>query len=148
MKGAMEAVSRMANSLGICLCSTTCLDVDQTDLPQMAALYSAATGWQTSVEDLKHIAMKQLNLEKALNLRFTDFDRKDDMPTPRDLNELIQSGNLAGWKIDEVKYNQMLDEYYELHGWNKKTSFPYRKTLEAYGLDYVADDLEEIGKLG
>ena len=49
----MEAVSRMANCFGICLYSTTCLDVDQTDLPQMAALYSAATGWETSVEDLK-----------------------------------------------------------------------------------------------
>lgn len=144
----MEAVSRMANSLGICLYSTTCLDVDQTDLPQMAALYSAATGWQTSVEDLKQIAMKQLNLEKAFNLRFTDFDRKDDMPTPRDLNEPIPSGNLAGWKIDETKYDRMLDEYYDLHGWNKKTSFPYRNTLEELGLDYVADDLERIGKLG
>jgi aldehyde:ferredoxin oxidoreductase len=70
------------------------------------------------------------------------------MPTPRDLNEPIPSGNLAGWKIDEVKYNQMLDEYYALHGWNKKTSFPYRKTLEDLDLDYVADDLEKIGKLG
>jgi len=100
------------------------------------------------VEDLKQIAMKQLNLEKAFNLRFTDFDRKDDMPTPRDLNEPIPSGNLAGWKIDETKYNRMLDEYYDLHGWNKKTSFPYRNTLEELGLDYVADDLERIGKLG
>lgn len=144
----MESVSRMANSLGICLYSTTCLDVEQTDLPQMAALYSAATGWETTVKDLKRIAIKQLNLEKAFNLRFTDFDRKDDMPTPRDLNEPIPSGNLAGWKIDEAKYNQMLDEYYDLHGWNKKTSFPYRKTLEDLGLDDVADDLEKIGKLG
>lgn len=144
----MEAVSRMANCLGICLYSTTCLDVEQTDLPQMAALYSAATGWEISVNDLKRMAMKQLNLEKAFNLRFTDFDRKDDMPTPRDLREPIPSGNLAGWKIDEVKYHKMLDEYYDIHGWNRETSFPYRKTLVDLGLGYVADDLEKIGKLG
>ena len=100
------------------------------------------------VEDLKRLAMKPLNLEKVFNLRFTNFNRQDDMPTPRDLNEPIPSGNLAGWKIDEGKYNRMLDEYYDLHGWNRETSFPYRKTLEELGLDYAADGLEKIGKLG
>ena len=144
----MEALSRMANSLGVCLYSTTCWDLEQIDLPQMARLYSDATGWDTSVDDLKRIAMRQLNLEKALNLRFTNFDRRHDMPTPRDLQEPIPSGNLAGWKLDEEKYNEMLDEYYELHGWNKQNSFPTRATLEELDLACVADDLESIGKLG
>ncbi|MBP7342122.1 MAG: aldehyde ferredoxin oxidoreductase C-terminal domain-containing protein, partial [Syntrophaceae bacterium] len=144
----MEALSRIANSLGVCLYSTTCWDLEQIDLPQMARLYSEATGRKTSVDDLKRIAMRQLNLEKALNLRFTDFDRRHDMPTPRDLCEAIPSGNLAGWKLDAKKYNAMLDEYYELHGWNKKNSFPTRKTLEDLDLAYVADELARLGKLG
>jgi aldehyde:ferredoxin oxidoreductase len=143
----MEAVSRMANCLGICLYSTTCLDVDQTDLLQMAELYSAATGWETSAEDLRRHAMKQLNLEKAFNLRFTSFDRKDDMPTARDLAEPIPSGTLKGWKIDREKYDAMLDEYYDLHGWDRETSYPKRKTLIDLGLNNVADDLAKIGKL-
>ena len=144
----MESLSRIANSLGICLYSTTCWDLEQIDLPQMARLYSTATGWETSVDDLKRIAMRQLNLEKALNLRFTDFDRRADMPTPRDLYEPIPSGNLAGWKLDEKRYNEMLDEYYDLHGWNRQNSFPTRRTLEALGLPEVADELECLGKLG
>jgi aldehyde:ferredoxin oxidoreductase len=41
----------------------------------------------------------------------------------------------------------MLDDYYDLHGWDRKTSFPIRKTLIDLGLEYVADDLEKIGKL-
>jgi aldehyde:ferredoxin oxidoreductase len=97
---------------------------------------------------LRRMAMKQLNLEKAFNLRFTSFDRKDDMPTQRDLNEPIPSGGFAGWKMEEEKYNKMLDDYYELHGWDKRTSFPKRKTLVDLGLEYVASDLEKIGKLG
>jgi aldehyde:ferredoxin oxidoreductase len=143
----MEAVSRMANCLGICLYSTTCLDVDQTDLLQMAELYSAATGWDTSAEDLRRHAMKQLNLEKAFNLRFTSFDRKDDMPTARDLAEPIPSGTLKGWRIDRERYDAMLDEYYDLHGWDRETSYPQRKTLIDLGLSNVADDLAKIGKL-
>jgi len=144
----MEAVSRMANCLGICLYSTTCLDMYQTDLPQMADLYSAATGWDVSVDDLKEMAMKQLNMEKALNLRFTGFDRRHDNPTPRDWQEPIPTGNLTGWKIDHDEFNRMLDRYYDLHGWDKKTSYPTRHTLEGLGLKQVADDLEKIGKLG
>jgi len=142
-----EALSRVANSLGICIFNTTWFDPDHLGLPDMAELYSAATGCRASVEDLKKIAERQLNLEKAFNLRHTHFDRKDDLPTPRDMYEPIPSGPLAGWKMDEKKYNRMLDEYYDLHGWDKETGFPRRETLVNLGLERVADDLEKIGKL-
>ena len=144
----MEAVHRVNNCLGICHINTTWWDVEQLDLLQFAELYSAATGWKTSVEDLKRMAMKQLNLEKAFNLRHTNFDRKDDLPTPRDMLEPIPTGALAGWKMDEEKFNRMLDDYYDLHGWDRQTSFPTRKTLVDLGLEYVANDLEKSGKLG
>ena len=45
-------------------------------------------------------------------------------------------------------YLKVFDEYYELHGWDIKTSYPKRKTLEKLGLKYIADDLQYIGKLG
>jgi aldehyde:ferredoxin oxidoreductase len=41
----------------------------------------------------------------------------------------------------------MLDEYYDLHGWDRETSYPQRKTLIDLGLSNVADDLAKIGKL-
>ena len=91
--------------------------------------------------------MKQLNLEKAFNLRHTEFDRKDDLPTLRDRVEPIPTGPLAGWKMDMDQFNKMLDEYYDLHGWDRETSFPRRETLAELGLGSVADDLEKIGKL-
>jgi aldehyde:ferredoxin oxidoreductase len=144
----IEVLNRINNSLGVCCFNTTYIDVEMPGLPELAELYSAATGWETHPEDFKRLAMRQLNLEKAFNLRHTSFDRKDDMPTPRDLNEPIPTGDLAGWKIDEEKWNQMLDEYYDLHGWDRDTSFPTRRTLADLGLEEVADDLEKIGKLG
>lgn len=143
-----EVLQRTNNCLGICHFNTTYLEPNQLDLRELAGLYSAATGWETSVEDLKRLTMKQINLEKAFNLRFTDFDRKDDMPTPRDMQEPIPTGTLAGWKMDEAKYNKMLDEYYDLHGWDRATSYPRRSTLEALDLGYVAVNLDRIAKLG
>lgn len=148
MTAYMEAVHRVNNCLGICHFNTIWGNLDLIDLPQMAELYSAATGWETSVNDLKRMAERQLNLEKAFNLRFTRFDRKDDLPTLRDLSEPIPTGPGAGWKMDFDRYNRMLDEYYEIHGWDRRTSFPTREALVRLGLEQVADDLEKIGKLG
>lgn len=143
----MEIVDRIANCLGMCMFQTTYLNIELLGPPELAELYSAATGWKTTKQDFQRMAMQQLNLEKAFNLRFTDFDRKNDMPTPRDLHEPIPTGPLAGWKIDEEKWNKMLDDYYDLHGWDRETSYPKRETLADLGLDYVADELEKIGKL-
>lgn len=143
-----ESLHRVNNCLGVCHMNTVHWDIEQIDLPQLAELYSTATGWPTSPENLKRMAIRQLNLEKAFNLRHTPFGREADLPTRRDLTEPIPSGRLAGWKMDRGKFDRLLDEYYELHGWNKVTSFPTRKTLAGLGLDGVADDLEKIGKLG
>jgi aldehyde:ferredoxin oxidoreductase len=143
-----ESLHRVNNCLGVCHMNTVHWDIEQIDLPQLAELYSTATGWPTSPEDLKRMAIRQLNLEKAFNLRHTPFGREADLPTRRDLSEPIPSGRLAGWKMDRGKFDRLLDEYYELHGWNKATSFPTRETLAGLGLDGVADDLEKIGKLG
>lgn len=143
-----EALQRANNNLGICHYNTCYLDPYLLSFAEQAELYSAATGLDMSVDELKMLMYRQLNMEKALNLRFTDFDRKDDMPTPRDLNEPISTGKLAGWRMDREKYAAMLDEYYHLHGWDHETSYPTRKALEDVGLPNVADDLERIGKLG
>jgi len=144
----METLHRISNCLGICHYTTTWYDAEFSDLPDLTRLYSLATGWDNTVEEFKYKAMKQLNLEKAFNLIHTNFNRNDDMPADRELNEPIPSGNLAGWKFDKEKLNKMLDEYYELHGWNKKNSFPTKKTLLNLGLENVAEDLKKIGKLG
>ena len=143
-----EILTRMCNSLGICFYNTTWLNHEMMGFPEIIELYSAATGWDTSIKDIERLGMRQLNLEKAFNLRYTDFDRKDDMPTPRDMNEPIPTGRLAGWRIDEDKWNGMLDEYYDIHGWDRTTSFPKRMTLVELGLESTADELEKIGKLG
>jgi len=41
----------------------------------------------------------------------------------------------------------MLDEYYELHGWDTTTSWQSRKCLEDLDLKNIADDLEKAGLL-
>jgi len=42
---------------------------------------------------------------------------------------------------------EMLDSYYELRGWDRKTGIPTRAKLEAMGLKFVADELGRLRKL-
>lgn len=143
-----EDFHRLCNALGTCHFTTVWLDVALQGFPELAELYSAATGWETTVEDLRKATTKIFNVEKALNLRHTNLGRKDDYPPPRVLNEPIPSGKFAGFHPTKEKWDGLLDEYYDIHGWDKKTSFPTRQTLEGLGLKQIADDLERIGKLG
>ena len=68
--------------------------------------------------------------------------RKDDYSPERCLREPIKSGPKAGFRLAEEKWGEMLDEYYERHGWDPATGLQTRKCLEDLGLSDVADDLQ------
>jgi aldehyde:ferredoxin oxidoreductase len=136
-----EILQRVANCLGICHFNTIWFDLDYIGLEDMAELYSSATGIDITADEFKTITLRQLNLEKIFNIRHAKFDRKDDLPTARDLSEPIPSGKLAGWKIDVDKWNKMLDKYYELHGWDKKNGYPRKETLDDLGIGYAYKDI-------
>jgi aldehyde:ferredoxin oxidoreductase len=144
----MEQFSRVCSSLGFCLYTTFWYDALLTGLGDMAELYSAATGYETTAEELKQKAERILNVEKAFNLIHTSFDRKDDYPPQREFDEPIPSGSKKGWKLEREKWDALLDEYYGLHRWEKETSYPTRSCLQDLDLEVIADDLEKIGKLG
>ena len=103
-----------------------------------------------------------MNLEKAFNVR-EGATRKDDHLPHRLMNEVLpppsgkgddRSAAVAG-RPDAVKeqinsrahLDRMLDEYYELHGWDKATGFQRCKTLGDLDLGDVAAELDRMGKL-
>lgn len=142
-----ERLHRVNNAFGICHFCTSWLDPSFPGFPKLAELYTAATGWETSEDNLRRAGAKILNVEKAFNLLHTNFDRKDDYPPPRDLMEPIPSGKCAGFHVTKEDWDKLLDEYYEINHWDKKTSYPTRKCLEDLSLGKVAEDLEKVGKL-
>ena len=145
-----EVLCRVCNCTGICLANTVWsgMNPDYLNLKDLAEILSAATGKEYTEEALTEICMRQLLLEKAFNLRHTEYGRNDDMPRGRELTDPISSGKLKGWKFDIKKLNKMLDDYYIIHDWDPTNSYPTRAAYERYNLAYVAEDMERIGKLG
>ena len=52
---------------------------------------------------------------------------------------------LTGLTRKEV--NRLLDDYYEVRGWDKETGLPTRETLLKLGLDFVVDGLSSSERL-
>lgn len=96
---------------------------------------------------MDHYALLGRNLEKAFNALHTDLSREDDLPPKRFREEEVKSGPFKGFKADEDKYNEMLDELYGLWGWDRKTGMQSRSGLERLGLKEIADKLARQGKL-
>jgi hypothetical protein len=59
----------------------------------------------------------------------------------------LPAGNLAGGKINETKYNKMLDECCDPHVWDRETGYPTKESLKGMGLECMAEDLAKIRKL-
>ena len=145
LKGAAHAVSEnlaaVANSLGICwfLSGTRPWNPSIIPLEIIADALYAVTGVETTSADLYTGGKRLANLAKAFNSRL-GFLREDDTLCERWLREPQLEGLTKGWKAEDY-IEQLKDEYYEYHGWDKKTSLPTRGTLEELGMDDVAEVL-------
>ncbi|BAI60690.1 tungsten-containing aldehyde ferredoxin oxidoreductase [Methanocella paludicola SANAE] len=125
------------NSLVVCMFTVIAFTVEPS---QYARHLSALTGFSFDKERLLEAGERIWNLQRAFNAR-EGFTRKDDR-LPFRMTEPLPNGPDAG---SAVYLNRMLDEYYELRGWDKETGWPTPGKLRALRLDYVVKDLEKAG---
>jgi aldehyde:ferredoxin oxidoreductase len=109
----------------------------------LARIYSAATGINLSGDQLFKASERVYNLEQSFNVKVGGFSRKNDVLPERLFKEKVDGGPSEGKTLSIDKVEQLLDDYYEARGWNRETTSPTRKTLEALDLQAVADDLEK-----
>jgi len=111
----------------------------------LLGILNAATGWNMTMKEFMSVGERALDLTRAFNAR-EGISRFDDR-LPKRLMEPLPDGLFAGKPLTQEMLDTMLDNYYELRGWDKKTGVPTRTKLEAIGLHSVVAQLEELGKL-
>ena len=94
--------------------------------------FEAVTGGPISKDDFQIIADRIETLIRMFNVR-EGFTRKDDTLPYRTLHEPLPDGPAKGQFIGEENLNRMLDEYYELRGWDR-LGIPKKETLKKYQL--------------
>ena len=142
-----ERLQAVVDSLGICLLCSNWGGADQLGPDDLAHLYSAATGDDLTGRQLMLIGERIHNIEKAFNVRHVGFSRYDDYPPLRFMQEPIKSGPAKGELLNRQDWNRMLDEYYQLHGWDLTNGWQQYVQLEQLGLKDIAADLDKAGRL-
>ncbi|MBW1945970.1 MAG: hypothetical protein JRJ51_24560, partial [Deltaproteobacteria bacterium] len=140
LKGAVDTV-------GLCYFTSKWVDIDFLGPDEYAELLSAATGESFSGDDLMLLGRKVHNIEKAFNTLHAGFGVKDDQPPERFFVEPVKSGKYKGAKFSHRQWQDMLEEYYLLHGWNARNGLQTEDTLHDLGLDSVSERLRQEGKL-
>ncbi|MEE9612311.1 MAG: aldehyde ferredoxin oxidoreductase family protein [Desulfatiglandales bacterium] len=130
-----ECLYALVDALGICKFQTIFLSPNMPKWDEYSRLIELVTGLKYTREQLMEIGERIYNIERLFNTR-EGSSRKDDTLPDRYFDEPTPLGLEAvrGRVIDRKKFEHMLDEYYEIHGWDMEGN-PTPETLNRLGLD-------------
>ena len=95
-------------------------------------LVNAATGRDYTLESLLQVGERSWNLKRIINNRFGISRLNDKLPKP--LMTPYADGGAAGYQIP---FEEMLETYYAVRGWDSQTGYPSSDKLNELGLDWV-----------
>lgn len=72
---------------------------------------------------MKTVARRVIHIARAFNQR-EGFNRKDDTMPKRLAKEALATGPAAGQKIPQEAFEDMLNQYYEVLGWDQNGMIP------------------------
>lgn len=137
-----ENYKDITDCLGLCNTMNMTIDINIYRWNDIEEFYYLVTGENVSEAEFTIIASRMQNLERSFNLLHAGFDRKDDLP-PKKLVEIpVSQGPYKGERLELEKVNKMLDEYYQIHGWNIKNGRPTKEKLKELKLENIIQKLE------
>jgi len=89
----------------------------------MAELLTIVTGREWKPEEMAEVGRRVLNIGRAFNQR-EGFARKDDTMPERLAKDPLKSGPAAGQTIPREAFDDMLDQYYKVMGWDENGCLP------------------------
>jgi aldehyde:ferredoxin oxidoreductase len=149
LKGASTAVIEnqvaLLNSYGVCLFHWMLDPAGYMPERYYKDAFREITGIDHDSEELLRDGERICNLEKAFNSRL-GMRREHDTVCERWMWEPTEEGLYPGAVAADM-FEDVLDEYYEWRGWDKKSGLQSRAKLEELGLEDVADVLAGEGAM-
>lgn len=131
-----EAYLSLFDALGLCKQIAMHCQPGVYDFDFLSELIRCATGMELTPEEVFAVGERIVTQERMFIVR-EGVTRKDDFPPQRYFEPLARQDGLKpeerNVKLDRPSYEQMLDEYYQLHGWDKQGK-PLEKTKMRLGL--------------
>jgi aldehyde:ferredoxin oxidoreductase len=125
------------DALGYCAFNSTASYV--VDPENMAQLLALALGRQISEEQLMLAGRRIVTIERCFNAR-EGARREDDVLPWRMMNDPVTDGPHKGLTNSREELDRMLNEYYQMHGWDVQTGIPTPETLKELDLLALCGD--------
>ena len=93
------------------------------DYAVMSELLTLITGKEWTEEDMSTVGRRVLNIGRAFNQR-EGFTREHDVVPQRLFKDKLKGGPADGQVMTEEGFQDMLDQYYEIMGWDKNGCLP------------------------
>ena len=120
-----QDLSTLVNSVSLCLFMLYC----GMTLTDVLNAFNAITGLHWSIEQLVKVGERSFNLQRLINIR--DGKGREYDKLPKRMFEPAKSG----FRKDRVPpFDALMDDYYKLRGWNKKTGAPEKEKLVELGI--------------
>jgi aldehyde:ferredoxin oxidoreductase len=116
----------------------TCIFVTRRPLQEVVDVFNAATGWDFTPQEAKDVGARAANLLRAFNLRHgvtVEVEQPSQRWCSAPADGPAEGISIAG------HWESMLDNYYQLMGWDRKTGRPMPETLKNLGLEDIVADL-------
>ena len=105
-------------------------------------LYEVITGKRITWKQLLSVSERVWQLTRCVSAKeIPGFGRSWDYPPDRLMNEPVPDGPNQGYCISRREVDILLDEYYNLRGWDAN-GIPKAETLRQFGLDDVAASMD------
>ncbi len=124
----LQNYMNVLNALGLC----KFLIFGRVGPTKVTQWLNYVTGWNLTPKELLTIGERLHNLKRSYNVRL-GIDRKDDTLPPR-LLHLARNAGMAAGVLPEL--DKMLEEYYQLRGWNEN-GIPTEKKWKELGLKHI-----------
>ena len=127
-----------ADSLVACVFPTMLMPVTEGAPARIVKILNATTGWDFTLEEADLQAHRVSNLLRVFNLRHgigTDVE----YPSPR-YGSTPMDGPAKGMGIGP-HWENMLDNYYKVMGWDRMSGRPFPETLKKMGLEHLISDI-------
>ena len=131
----VQAEANSTGSMTVCDCLVQCWFTSFCDTEKQTEAINAATGWKLSVDDVMKVGRRTVNLMRLYNLK-CGLTPDKEKPSPRYCSQPVDGPNKD--KPIAPHWEKMMDQYYQLMGWDRKTGMPLPETLKDLDIEDLA----------
>ena len=120
-------------------CVFTTAPVRITTFDEITKIVQAVTGWNISFWEIMKAGERGVTMARCFNLKH-GFSPEDDY-LPERMYQPVKGGPQEGSFIPKEVFADGIKLYYEMNGWDRKTSVPTQGKLIELGLGWLRDDM-------